>query len=204
MLCQGGAEARGAVVGVHDPPMGWSAYGQTMAVPWLSADAVALAATEEAAELAAAMAAAHPPVAARGCRVHVRLSVTVCHTHESVPRLQEHFSLRPPPPQSPAVPAPMYRAVSRVRARAAAQAAADNWLGLSFNAAASKGDCGAASEAAMGRRRRRRRRRARARRRQRRRRRRARPNGATPHTEPAPRFYLVGHARSSGEGSTNA
>ena len=59
MLCQGGAEARGAVVGVHDPPMGWSAYGQTMAVPWLSADAVALAATEEAAELAAAMAAAH-------------------------------------------------------------------------------------------------------------------------------------------------
>lgn len=110
------------------------------------------------------MAAAHPPVAARGCRVHVRLSVTVCHTHESVPRLQEHFSLRPPPPQSPAVPAPMYRAVSRVRARAAAQAAADNWLGLSFNAAASKGDCGAASEAAMGRRRRRRRRRARARR----------------------------------------
>ena len=53
MLCQGGAEARGAVVGVHDPPMGWSAYGQTMTVPWLSADAVALAATEEAAELAA-------------------------------------------------------------------------------------------------------------------------------------------------------
>ena len=47
------------MVGVHDPPMGWSAYGQTMTVPWLSADAVALAATEAAAELAAAMAAAH-------------------------------------------------------------------------------------------------------------------------------------------------
>ena len=59
MLCQDGGEARGAVVGVHDPPMGWSAYGQTMTLPWLNADAVALAATQEAAELAAAMAAAH-------------------------------------------------------------------------------------------------------------------------------------------------
>ena len=59
MLCQGGGEARGAVVGVHDPPMGWSAYGQTMTLPWLNADAVALAATQEAAELATAMAAAH-------------------------------------------------------------------------------------------------------------------------------------------------
>ena len=55
----GGGEVRGAVVGVHDPPMGWSAYGQTMTLPWLNADAVALAATEAASELAAAMAAAH-------------------------------------------------------------------------------------------------------------------------------------------------
>ena len=55
----GGGEARGAVVGVHDPPMGWSAYGQTMTVPWLSAAVVALTATAEAAELAFAMAHAH-------------------------------------------------------------------------------------------------------------------------------------------------
>ena len=55
----GGGEARGSVVGVHDPPMGWSAYGQTMTVPWLSAAVVALTATAEAAELAFAMAHAH-------------------------------------------------------------------------------------------------------------------------------------------------
>ena len=74
------------MVGVHDPPMGWSAYGQTMTVPWLSADAVALAATEAAAELAAAMAAAHlraPGVRAaelltRGCSLqHVGLQPPV-------------------------------------------------------------------------------------------------------------------------------
>ncbi len=56
---RGGGEARGAVVGVHDPPMGWSAYGQTMTVPWLDAAVVSLSATAEAAELAAAMAHAH-------------------------------------------------------------------------------------------------------------------------------------------------
>ena len=42
-----------------NPNQGWSAYGQTMTLPWLNADAVALAATQEAAELATAMAAAH-------------------------------------------------------------------------------------------------------------------------------------------------
>lgn len=48
--------SRGQVVGVHDPPMGWSAYGQTMSCPLLDAHIVALQPTLPAAELAAQMA----------------------------------------------------------------------------------------------------------------------------------------------------
>ena len=52
----GESMSRGAVVGVHDPPMGWSAYGQTMTVPLLNPSVVALQPTGPAAELASQMA----------------------------------------------------------------------------------------------------------------------------------------------------
>ena len=48
--------SRGSVVGVHDPPMGWSAYGQSMACPMLDPAVVALHPTAPAAELAAQLA----------------------------------------------------------------------------------------------------------------------------------------------------
>jgi hypothetical protein len=91
----GGGEARGAVVGVHDPPMGWSAYGQTMTLPWLNADAVALAATREAAELAAAMAAAH--LRAPSVRAAELLTRQACHlvTPPSPCRRAAHAGLQP-------------------------------------------------------------------------------------------------------------
>ena len=54
----GRAQPRGSVVGVSDPPMGWSAYGQTMAVPEIDPAVAALQPTHEAAAVAAAMAAA--------------------------------------------------------------------------------------------------------------------------------------------------
>ena len=44
-------------MGVHDPPMGWSAYGQTMTCPLLSPHVVALQPTTAAAELASQLAA---------------------------------------------------------------------------------------------------------------------------------------------------
>jgi hypothetical protein len=52
----GDRSSRGAVVGVHDPPMGWSAYGQTMTCPLLSPHVVALQPTTAAAELASQLA----------------------------------------------------------------------------------------------------------------------------------------------------
>ena len=52
----GQREQRGNVIGVHDPPMGWSAYGQTMTVPLLLPDLVALQPTLPSAELASQMA----------------------------------------------------------------------------------------------------------------------------------------------------
>ena len=50
----GGMYERGAVESVHDPPMGWSAYAQTMAQPLLDASLVALHASSPSAELASA------------------------------------------------------------------------------------------------------------------------------------------------------
>eukprot|EP00965_Chrysotila_dentata_P166150 5486251-Pleurochrysis_carterae.AAC.1 len=41
-------EHKGAVVGVHDPPMGWSAYGQTLTAPLVDAEVVALRASARA------------------------------------------------------------------------------------------------------------------------------------------------------------
>ena len=52
----GDRSSRGAVVGVHDPPMGWSAYGQTMTCPLLSPHVVALQPTTAAAEIASQLA----------------------------------------------------------------------------------------------------------------------------------------------------
>ena len=52
----GERSSRGAVVGVHDPPMGWSAYGQTMTCPLLSSHVVALMPTTAAAELSSQLA----------------------------------------------------------------------------------------------------------------------------------------------------
>jgi hypothetical protein len=52
---QTGSGSRGSVIGVHDPPMGWSAYGQTMTAPLLDSSVVALQPTFAAAELAAQM-----------------------------------------------------------------------------------------------------------------------------------------------------
>ena len=57
-LQSGGSSAsRGSVVGVHDPPMGWSAYGQTMTCPLLDPAVVGLQPTAAAAELADQLAA---------------------------------------------------------------------------------------------------------------------------------------------------
>ena len=50
------SSSRGSVVGVHDPPMGWSAYGQTMTCPLLDPSVVALQPTHASAELAAQLA----------------------------------------------------------------------------------------------------------------------------------------------------
>lgn len=53
----GSSASRGSVVGVHDPPMGWSAYGQTMTCPLLDPAVVGLQPTAAAAELADQLAA---------------------------------------------------------------------------------------------------------------------------------------------------
>ena len=56
-VAQLGITSRGSVVGVHDQPMGWSAYGQTMTCPLLDPNVVALQPTTPAAELAAQLSA---------------------------------------------------------------------------------------------------------------------------------------------------
>jgi hypothetical protein len=63
----GDSPSRGAVVGVQDPPMGWSAYGQTMTCPLLDPSVVASQPTRAAAELAASL--AHH-LEGRGHRLH--------------------------------------------------------------------------------------------------------------------------------------